>query len=329
MGRRLIACAVALATLLFAAAARAEHRRVALVNGNDVLERQVRIALSSWELDVERVDWTSMGAAMPAAADEARRVAKAHHVDAVVWISENGAGHALWIFDVDQAHAVSRPLSSATPTDTAEAAALALTLKTLLRSTTAAPPAERIGAGAERPMSPIGVFRLEAEGGGAFATKHGAPELRFGLTALWWPRFLSRRAGLAIGVWAGPGLTIQRDDEFSGHFVDVALAPAFRFNVPLGGRFAVEPSAGASFHLTHLDGAAVRVNRGVSHTEVDTGIDASALLSVALFGGVGVGVRVSGTYLLAYQRYEVQGNRVLELSPLQGTATLVLSARLN
>jgi hypothetical protein len=322
-----IAVLVALAVVLAAGAARADKRRVALVNGNDTLERQVRIALATWDLEVRRVQWAAIMGAMPEAATEARKIADANDVDAVVWVADAEQRYSLWVFDVDAGHAVTRPLASGVPTDTADAASLALTVKTLLRSTNAAPPAERIGAGAERPIGALGVLRAEADGGVRFlTTQGGGTEPRFSLTALWLPKFLGQYAGLALGVAAGPGVAVKSSD-FTCRFLDFGLTPAVRVRFPIG-HFAIEPSVGPTIHFTRLDGAASQRGTDARTTRVDPSLDGSLLVSYSLTRGVDLGVRAGASYLLKYQRYLVAGDPVLELSPVQVSASFVIGARL-
>ena len=332
--RRIASALVALAIASSAAPAKAERLKVALVNGNEVLERQVRIALSTWDLDVRRVDWTSLSSGMPGAAIEARQVAEAQKVDAVVWISETGKEHALWVYDAAAGHIVTRPLSIPPPTDAPAAASVALTLKTLMRSTTAAPPAERLG-GEERTVGPAGVFRAEADlGGRVLATRASELELRVAISALWFPRFLNERAALAIAFSAGPGLAVS-NDAFAGRFLDLSLGPALRFRLPLGTRFALEPQIGPTIHLTSLNGATlpgidhVAGNVPVRSTHTDPSLDGSLLFSLALSRAVDVGVRGGASYLFRYQNYTVAGQSILELTPIQVSAALVLGARLN
>jgi hypothetical protein len=285
--------------------------------------------LSAWDLGVRRVDWTSLSSGMPGAAREARQVADAFKVDAVVWISETGRDHALWIFDAATGQTVARPLSVSTPVETADAAAVALTVKTLLRATLAAPPAERLGAGTEPPIGAAGIIRLEAEGGSRFFSSDAAvPEARFGLSALWFPRPLGYRLGADVGVSIGPGVAVQSGD-FSGHFLDLSVSPALRGRVPLGAGFALEPGAGMTLHVTHLDGAAALRGVNVSTSRLDSSADASLLCTYAVAGGVTLGLRVSGSYLLRYQRYLVDGAPILTLAPIQASGGLVLGARLN
>jgi hypothetical protein len=328
---RLLACArvfTAIAALfLLTGIARADKRRAALVNANDVLARQVAIALATWDLEVRQVPWASLGGEMPEAAAEARKVADAFDVEAVIWISNVRSRPALWIYDVEAGHAVTRPLPSAgVPSDVADAASLALTVKTLMRTTNAAPPSERIGAGAERPVGPLGVLRAEADAGGRlFATKSGSPDARFAITALWFPKFLDQYAGLALGVAAGPGVGVETPD-FTGRLFDVAFAPALRFAFPIG-RFALEPSIGPVIHLTRIDGASPQSATHAGASRVDPSLDGSLLFSYALTRGVSVGLRGGLSYLLQYQRYLIQGQPVLEVSPLHVSASAVIGAR--
>ncbi len=327
--RRVASALVALAGVLAAGNARAEKRTVALVNGNDVMERQVRIALSTWRLEVRHVDWTSLSSGMPQAAKEARQVADAQKVDLVVWISETGTSHALWVYDATAGHIVTRPLTMAPPTDAANAASLALTVKTLMRSTTAAPADERLRA-AEPTLPTVGVFRVEAYGGARRVARGGDADMRIGLTALWFPRPLGEYVGVGFSFAAGPGIGVATS-AFAGRYLDLALGPALRGRIPLGARFAIEPEVGPQLHLTSLDGATTLAadNVPVKSTQRDAAVDGAVLFSFAVTPQVALGLRGGASYLLRFQNYTVAGQSVLDLLPLQLQAALVLGARLN
>ena len=324
---RIASALLALAIALAAREASAERRTVALVNGNDVVERQVRIALSTWELDVRHVDWTSLSSGMPGAAIEARQVAEAQKVELVVWISETGQTHALWVFDAKAGHIVTRPLSMAPPTDAANAASLALTLKTLMRSTSAAPVEERIGSADDPGIPAAGIFRIEASGGARMLASAGGADLRIGVDALWFPRFLGDYAGLGFGFAAGPGVGVAKD-AFAGRFLDLTVGPILRGRVPLGTRFAIGPEVGPSLHLTSLDGA-TSDGAPVRSSQSNVSLDGALFLSFALSRAVEVGVRGQAAYLFLYQNYAVHSESVLKLAPVQLTGALVLGARLN
>lgn len=326
---RLLALAFALALLFVASSARAERRRVALVNGNALLDRSVTIALSPWDLDVLHVDWTSPGAGMPAAAVQAKAIAAVQHADAVAWISDDGGGRTLWVYDADTQQTVSRAIDGGAPNDDAAAAATALSIKTLLRASTVAPVHERIGAREEQRMKGAGLFRLEADGGARIlSSDQGRLDLRIGLALAWWPRPFARIVGFALRAEAGTGVGIATSD-FTGRLSDVVGSPAIRARLALGRRFAIEPSLGGSVHVTTLDGAAPL--RGVpAHVQrVDPSIDGSLMLGFEIAGGVELGLRAGGAYLVRYQRYLLDGQSILSLSPLQLGAGLVLGAPLN
>ncbi len=324
--RRIASALLALAIALAGREARAERRTVALVNGNDVVERQVRIALSTWELEVKHVDWTSLSSGMPGAALEARQVADAQKVEIVVWISETGQSHALWVFDAKAGHIVTRPLSMAPPTDAANAASLALTLKTLMRSTTAAPANERIGD-AEPGMPGAGYFRVEASGGARMFANAGGADLRIGVGAFWFPRPLGDYMGLGFGFAAGPGVGVATGT-FAGRFLDLAAGPVLRGRIPLGTRFTLGPEAGPQLHFTSLDGA-TSAGAQVRSTHRNVSLDGSVVLSFALSQAVEVGLRGQAAYLFLYQNYVVGSESALKLAPVQLTGALVLGARLN
>src|SRR5205823_1369678 len=122
---------------------------------------------------------------------EAARQGAAQKATAVVWTTPDGY---VWIFDVESGQAMARRVEASSPLDASAAAAVALSVKTLLRSTAVAPPAERIGVA--RPREEL---RLEALVGAQvlFGDPKDA-ELRLGLALAWYPRRLRRWLGLAL-----------------------------------------------------------------------------------------------------------------------------------
>src|SRR5262249_45412913 len=142
-------------------------------------------------------------------------------------------------------------LGGGEPQDAATAAGLALTVKTLLRSSLVAPPAERIGAAAAAPARGPGALRIEAAGGGQLATGVGDGfDLRLDAAFAWWPG----RFGIAARVRTGPGTSVDTS-AFAGHFGDTSFGAAVRARIDLSSRLVLEPALGASLHQTSLDGA--------------------------------------------------------------------------
>src|SRR5262249_32563684 len=152
------------------------------------------------------------------AASQAQKIASAQKVDALVWVTGAGSDAGLWVFDLDTQQLIARRIERVQPLDAATAAALALSVKTLLRASTVAPPPERIGAAAlSRPREQL---RLEALVGAQ--AQLGVPksvELRLGAAVAYYPRALRERFGVALQVLAGPGVSIDRAT-FSGRFTE-------------------------------------------------------------------------------------------------------------
>jgi hypothetical protein len=123
----------------------AQRERVVLVTPGAALEGAARTALEPWGVEILVIDAPSPGAAAPRVHEAARALALAHGVGAVVWVSEHERGHAVWVYDLEKHHVVARPLAAPPPFDEPAAAAAALSVKTLLRHSATAPPAERYG----------------------------------------------------------------------------------------------------------------------------------------------------------------------------------------
>lgn len=339
MSPRCTAAALLFALTFTSAAAHAERRRVALVNATPALESSARIALSPWELDVIPVVAPSPGDSLPGALSHARDLALAEGVDAVVWISEGGQKYVLWLYDLRTQQIVSRELVDPAPTDMPGAAAMALTLKTLFRSSTvtgeaieerrppAPPPPPPV---AERPpgeRAPVGGLRLEASGA-ARASVSNATELRLGLAVGYWPRVLGRHLGVTLGVSAGPGVSMATSD-FTGRFTDFAIGSTARARLVIVDHLTLQPSLGASMHVTVLDGAVAAPATPLHTTRIDPSLDTAITLAFELGPRLELGVRVGGSYLLRYQRYLVDDRVIVSLPPFAIDVGLVASAAFN
>jgi hypothetical protein len=144
---------VALAFALVASHVHAQSAtpRVALVAAGPELEAAARAALEPWGVVIAVVPGPSPGATAPDSNEAARALATAHEANALVWVSEHQGGYALWVYDLATHHVIERTLADGPPFDGATAAAVALSVKTLLRHSAAAPPAERYGASSRAP----------------------------------------------------------------------------------------------------------------------------------------------------------------------------------
>jgi hypothetical protein len=151
-----VPCAAVFSTLLAAGTAHAApddvgahaSPKVVVLSGNPTLDRALRMSLGPWRMRLEVVSARSPGSSMPISAMRARVLAQELSADALVWISDTSEGAALWVHDARTGNVTARSTPSP-PFDIPTAAALALSVKTVLRASGLAP--EGRDAGAEEP----------------------------------------------------------------------------------------------------------------------------------------------------------------------------------
>ena len=330
-------------------AAAQSRRRIAVVHPDEQLMRSLRIALSAWDIDVVSVDAPSPGMSLPQAARNAAQIAQQAHVDAVAWVSDSNPGSVLWIYDAETDHVGLRVLGDSRPFDEPTAAAAALSVKALLRSSSVAPVHERTGAtvesrprpGAvieapsppapppERAAAPVVYERvdsspyaaprpslwIEGEAAGRVSPSVVAePRGTFG--AALWPRGLGERLGCAIDVSGGVGVPIATSApvQMNARFHDWVASSSVRTRLRVGQRFALEPALGGSAHFTSLEGTGRQDAEPLAAHQIDGSLDAAVSLDFEI-GSVGIGARASMEYLVRYPRYLVDGEEVLTLMP--------------
>lgn len=111
---------------------------VVLLDAPSPLVRALRTALSPWGLRLESSSRTTPESSLPAAASSAQRLARELGARALVWISADADGAALWLYEASRDSVRVRAVPDR-PLDDALAAALALSVKTWLRSAEEAP----------------------------------------------------------------------------------------------------------------------------------------------------------------------------------------------
>ncbi|HMI92489.1 MAG TPA: hypothetical protein VK509_14040, partial [Polyangiales bacterium] len=229
-----IALALALAAVLGTRVqAQDAAPRVALVEPGSELEAAARAALEPWGVELAIVSGPSPGATAPDSNEAARALASAHGASAVVWVSEHEGGHALWVYDLATHHLIERALATGPPFDGATAAAVALSLKTLLRHSAAAPPQERYGASSATTPFPPPPARAEP------SPTREAP------TAVPADRADDRaddRAGMRIDADADPLPAADAARPFAPALIELALSGGVRLAATRPG--AVEPRFG-------------------------------------------------------------------------------------
>jgi hypothetical protein len=106
---------------------------VVLLDPPQQLERAVRAALLPWGMRIQRAVREAPAPTLPGTALHAAVLARELDTKTLVWLSSNADGAALWVYDASKNTIMARPIPDA-PLDRALAAALALSVKTWLRS---------------------------------------------------------------------------------------------------------------------------------------------------------------------------------------------------
>jgi hypothetical protein len=132
----LLACIALLRTA--SVAAEGQHR-LAVLGPDEELFRAISLALSAWGVETVQSDLPPPEASQPEAVERATELARQLGVEAVVWISRTERGSLVWVFDARAGDVTTRILAQTPPFDSAAAAAVALSVKTVLRSTVVAP----------------------------------------------------------------------------------------------------------------------------------------------------------------------------------------------
>lgn len=283
--------------------------RLGTIEVPDDLASALRISLEPWGITVEPLVGpppAGDGAAVRAAAED---VARDAGVDGLLWVSDDGAP-AMWLFDVDSRELSMRPIPATR--DPATAAALALAAKTMLRTTVVAPPRERFGA-APAPTSAPSRLRMITSIG---VRRIDGAEARLGVGVAWWPAPLRGRAGVALGVMSGPGLSID-DETLLARFTDTTGTVAARARLPLGARLGLDGGAGLSVHATSLDGFSPEHGIAVGVSRVNGAVDLDAALGVALGPRSELALDAGAGIALRRQRYLIGGEPVLELPAVE------------
>jgi hypothetical protein len=317
---RALAFLLALTLPSLALAQAAETRRLVLVSVDAELSGAVSTSLAPWGVELVSIDGDAP-ASMPLAADRGRDIAAREHADAVVWISISDAGPALWVYDADADRSLSRGLTSAPPYDEPTAAAVALTLKTLLRHSLVAPVAERAVVPEPARAAPRFVH-LEIGGGvGAFATSPSDVEPRASLAASLWPGELEGIVGFSLSARSGPGISIRAEDA-TGRWTSTLLALGVRLRGELG-LFDLGVGLEAGAAITTLD-AQLALAQPAHVLRLDFGRAGWGEVGIRPDAGLRIAIRAGATVSLPFERYVQRGALVLDVSPVALLAELLV-----
>jgi hypothetical protein len=334
-----LALAAAMATA-GGAAADEPVRRVVMVSAPAGLESAVEAALAAWPIQVTSAAGDP-GPTMPAAGDKARAIGQATGAGAVVWLASDGTGHAVWVLDVESGHVTARRLAQGPPFDDLAAAAVALTIKTLLRHSQVVPVMERYGVeearrelraeAVARPSQPPAresPLRLETlVGARVRPTEAGDVELRLGAGARWVPSWFGGRGSAIARIRSGAGTGLN-EESFVGRYTDVETSLAVAARILARGRYALVPSAGASLHFTSIDGSIRSQGTRGRAARVNPSLDAALAIEIQVGQLVRVSVGGELSYALRRQAYLVGGDPVFTLPTIESEFAAVVSVPL-
>jgi hypothetical protein len=313
------ALAALVGVLCIASAAWAIPQRVAVLKPDAELLRAISLALSPWGIETIASDAPLPTSSQPQAVRHAAGLSRQLRVEALVWMTQLEQGSLLWVFDVDTGDVTTRLLPERPPLDGAAAAAVALSVKTVLRSSVIAPPAERFGLQSSPPpqveppatVAPEPVARIAALEIGGGATWIGETRLdsRLQLAGVLWLPALDR-LGVSLELATGPGLAIDRVD-YRGRYREVIAGGKVRWRVVDLSSFATTLALGGAAHWAVLDGTLEPDGRQSDASRVNGSVDFESRVDFDLSDRFYLGLAIGAAYSPTIRRYLVQGEPVL------------------
>jgi hypothetical protein len=324
-----------IAAALITSAAEAREGRVVVIDVDPRVADALVVALSPWSLTVVRSRGPTPTLDFDAASARARAIAAEQHAGAVVWIAPPRPPDeqaTLWVYDAETLQLAVRPLSAWEPFDDAGAAAVALSVKTVLRASPLSapepppeaqrpPPPEAPSLAAPSPASPpaspSSAWRLETILAVRAPTGTNAVvEPRAALGASVWPASFRGHGGIGLAIQAGPGVSVETP-AFQGELREFSVEATARVRAQAHW-FALELQGGPGLFLTSLSGQAQGTT--LSALRLDPSLSLAGAADVNPSSRVSLGLLVDGSALLRFQRYSLDGTPLLS-----GPAVVVLT----
>lgn len=310
--RKTLAVALVLLVSCLASSASPRGSRVVVLKPDDELVRAIALALAPWGLETVRSETSPPGPSQPDAVRGATRLARELDAQALVWVTKIDGGSLLWVFDVGTGDVTTRLSTETPPFDSAAAAAVALSVKTVLRDSAVAPTSERFE---EHVPSSQRTFALEASGGVHLVAEETF-DPRGELALVWW--FAPEaQLGLALELSGGLGSPVRNVD-FDARYREFVAGASARFAPVELPRFRTVLSLGGSAHWAVLEGnVAGRVTESSRvNGAVHLGVAGDFFVSKRAYLGLEAGAR----YFPRYQRYLVDGAPVFSPFPITAIA---------
>jgi hypothetical protein len=305
------------ALLIGTSVASADVTRVAVVDADEVFLDALTTALEAWSIEVTTVSRPE-GMDVVSAPD----VASDADAGAIVWVSEVGGQHVLWVYDAEDQRVVARRIVAPPPFDEPTAASVALSVKTLLRHSAVAPTTERFGwtppkespfeVAPPEPVAPAppNVF-VEVTGGARFRTI-GASDVEptFGVAVSWSPRALRGRYSVHAGVRGSPGVALDTPG-LIGSYRETTAHAGLGVAVPVRDRLSLAWALIYDLHYTRLDGLVLAVDQTAAESRFNPGLRGRMTAQLRV-GEAELGLGLDAEHWLRGQRYTVFGEVVLE-----------------
>ncbi|HEV3191846.1 MAG TPA: hypothetical protein VGY54_15150 [Polyangiaceae bacterium] len=336
---------------LLAPSAQCQGRKVVVVDADSRVLTAIDVALSPWSLSVGPMPGPLPEGNLDAASARARAIAAEQGAGAVVWIAkargpdETGS---LWVYDAQTRQLVVRPLTVAAPLNDAGAAAIALSVKTILRSSPLVevdvpapavvlppPTVPPVPVAPEQPAPPPvhetpSVWRLEAIVGARTPTgteTPAEPRAALGLSA--WPLAFGGHFGLGAILQAGPGVPLDSAGsgryQYHGQFREASFEASAHARAKAGRWLAFECQVGPALLLTSLDMDVFGTTTSDHDVRVNPTVNAGAIVDLALGPRLSFGALVDASILLDRQRYRLKSVVTIEEPPVD----FLLGARLS
>jgi hypothetical protein len=319
---------------------------VVLVETDPRVTDAISVALSPWGLVVATVPGPIPGADVGAAAEGARAVAVDQGADAVVWIApprQPSERASLWVYDAQTQQLAVRPVNAAAPFTDSAAAAIALSVKTILRASpllaepertepspppaapSSPPPRQtRAVAPASPPTDRMGALRFEAAFGGRAPTgTESLAEPWVALGASLWPAG-TRPFGFGLEIQAGPGTSVHAG-AFRGMMREGSAEMSARVRALVANWLAFELGAGPALYVALFEGVA----SSARSLRYDPAFDVAGVVDFVVAGRVAIGIIADGSVLFRYQAYHLQGALLFSEPPIDLCAGLRLSVGLD
>lgn len=315
-------------------AAAAAESRVLVLGATPEIENALDTALSPWGLRVERrAPDDSVSRELQRAPENAAALAREAHAGALIWVAPSAPGMGLWLYDASSGTTSVRPVPRG-PSNATVSAALALSIKTILRSTALAGPAnvsevtpadtetapppgpnEPVDGGA-RPADArevaLQVLLAGALQGGAVSA--GGSQTRFAAELRWapWPRRIWEGSDLWLGARLdlGPRHSLTTP-VFHGEYTALDVGLSLGLTRRLSSFFEVGAQLGASLDRSGLSGTLLTDSTRVSQSRLGSSLQFRAEAGVS-FGPLALLLQPASGLVIRGQSYRADGAIVLE-----------------